>query len=174
MSFFRSLVRRRRFAMCKWRALCSSVLMLLSSEARRAWGDGQSQRPGARECRCICTWATHRVQVSPGVVAGRKHSKGAFAFQFLPHSYSLRVPLCDRGVHEPQCAKHMINGSHWRGSRGGRQAHSNNSVLWVVNQLMVNWPMYLQDILACLPGSCSLDSIHKGPHYQKEEGTEDG
>lgn len=123
MSFFRSLVRRRRFTMWKWRALCSSMLTLLSSEARIPWRDGESYRSGARECRCICYWATHRVQFSPGVVAGRKHSKGASAFQFLPHSCLLRIPLCGRGVHQPQCSIHMVNGSHWRGGRGSRHAH---------------------------------------------------
>lgn len=123
MSFFRSLVRRRRFAMWKWRASRSSMFTLLSSEARAAWRDSQSQRSGAGECRCGCIWATHGVQFSPGIVAGCKHGKGPFAFQFLPHSCHLRVPLCGCGVHGPQCTIQMINGSHWRGSRAGRREH---------------------------------------------------
>lgn len=82
----------------------------------------KSSRSVACECGCMCYWATHRVQFSPGVIAGCKDSKGAHAFQFLPHSCHTRVPLCGRGVQSPQCGIHIVNGSHWRGGRGGRQA----------------------------------------------------
>lgn len=41
----------------------------------------------------------------------------------------------------------------------------------MVNYEPIN-PVYLQGILSCRPASCSQDSIHKGPDFQKEEETE--
>lgn len=164
--FLRSLVRRRRLTMWRWRALYISTLMLLSRPSRTYCKKGETdEREGCslRDKRCFAF--THAVQVVPGLIARCKQGEGAFAFDLLSDARPVGVFLGCQSPHELQSAVHVVNGSHC-----GERRETENALCSLSgksdstdNACQVN--IYLQDILACRLASCTQDSTHRELHF---------